>query len=152
MSSTDWERIRSISSSKKSIEKVSYFPSFFNVALKSHPSCLQIHDQINFYWTYYFLFHNSTSHYTIWYDRENAQNEEVEVYREVLNRYTLKGARDFLKTARRLEKERRNDEFLTQKMIETDSDLVMVSTCHLRNNLEWDNITIVTNRMLTISI
>lgn len=50
------------------------------------------------------------------------------MYREVLNRYTLKGARDFLKIARRLEKERRNDEFLTQKMIETDSDLVMVST------------------------
>ena len=60
------------------------------------------------------------------YVRENAQNEEVEVYREILNRYTLKGARDFLKIARRLEKERRNDEFLTQKMIETDSDLVMV--------------------------
>ena len=59
--------------------------------------------------------------------RENAQNEEVESYREILNRYTLKGARDFLKIARRLEKERRNDEFLTQKMIETDSDLVMVS-------------------------
>ena len=51
------------------------------------------------------------------------------MYREVLNRYTLKGARDFLKIARRLEKERRNDEFLTQKMIETDSDLVMVRTC-----------------------
>ena len=31
-----------------------------------------------------------------------------------------------MKIARRLEKERRNDEFLTQKMIETDSDLVMV--------------------------
>ena len=61
--------------------------------------------------------------------RENAQNEEVEVYREILNRYTLKGARDFLKIARRLEKERRNDEFLTQKMIETDSDLVMVRIC-----------------------
>jgi hypothetical protein len=38
---------------------------------------------------------------------------------------TLKGARDYLKIARRLEKERRNDEFLVQKMIETDADLVM---------------------------
>ena len=55
-----------------------------------------------------------------------------------------------MKIARRLEKERRNDEFLTQKMIETDSDLVMVSTCHVQNYFRSDNITIVLNQILNI--
>ena len=48
------------------------------------------------------------------------------MYRTTLQKYTLKGARDFLKVARRLEKERRNEEFLIQKMTETDNDLVQV--------------------------
>ena len=50
----------------------------------------------------------------------------MELYRSVLKKYSLKGAREYLKLARRLEKELRNEEFLVQKMIETDSDLVQV--------------------------
>jgi len=48
----------------------------------------------------------------------------VEQYRAVLQRYTLKVARDYLKVARRLEKERRNGEFLEEKLSESGSDLV----------------------------
>jgi superfamily II RNA helicase len=56
---------------------------------------------------------------------KNDIKEEIELYRSVLQKYSLKTARDYLKTARRLEKERRNDEFLMEKMVETDNDLVM---------------------------
>jgi hypothetical protein len=49
---------------------------------------------------------------------------EVEIYRNLLQKYTLKGARDYLKLARRLEKEKKNYEFLVEKMRETDNDLV----------------------------
>ena len=45
-------------------------------------------------------------------------------YRSVLQKYSLKVARDYLKTLRRLEKERKNEEFLLQKMAETDNELV----------------------------
>jgi hypothetical protein len=55
----------------------------------------------------------------------------VELYRSVLKKYSLKGAREYLKLARRLEKELRNEEFLVQKMIETDSDLVQVRLCEI---------------------
>lgn len=48
----------------------------------------------------------------------------VEQYRAVLQRHTLKVARDYLKVARRLEKERRNGEFLEEKLSESGSDLV----------------------------
>ena len=74
---------------------------------------------------------------------------QVEIYRSLLQKYTLKGARDYLKLARRLEKEKRysrhynhyyyyyyyyyydyyyyviiiNYEFLVEKMRETDNDL-----------------------------
>ena len=56
--------------------------------------------------------------------KERNEKVEIETYRTILQKYTLKGARDFLKIARRLEKERRNEEFLIQKMIETDNELV----------------------------
>lgn len=56
--------------------------------------------------------------------KERNEKVEIEMYRTILQKYTLKGARDYLKIARRLEKERRNEEFLIQKMIETDAELV----------------------------
>ena len=52
------------------------------------------------------------------------EKEDVELFRAALQKFTLKGARDYLKVARRLEKELRNNEFLLDKMAETDSDLV----------------------------
>ena len=52
------------------------------------------------------------------------QVSSVESYRAVLQKYTLKMSRDYLKLARRLEKELRNGEFLEQKLIESGSDLV----------------------------
>jgi len=57
--------------------------------------------------------------------KERSEKVEIEMYRQILQKYTLKGARDFLKIARRLEKERRNEEFLVQKMVETDNELVL---------------------------
>lgn len=56
--------------------------------------------------------------------KEKNEKVEVETYRRILQKYTLKGARDYLKLARRYEKELRNGEYLVEKMIETDSDLV----------------------------
>jgi len=56
--------------------------------------------------------------------KENDMKVEVEIYRNLLQKYTLKGARDYLKLARRLEKEKKNYEFLVEKMRETDNDLV----------------------------
>lgn len=50
--------------------------------------------------------------------------KQVEDFREVLQKYTLKGARDYFKIIRRLEKEKRNEEFLVEKMLESESELV----------------------------
>ena len=48
----------------------------------------------------------------------------VDAFRTVLQKYSLKTSRDYLKAARRLEKEQRNGEFLEQKLLESGSDLV----------------------------
>jgi hypothetical protein len=69
------------------------------------------------------------------------EDSNLEAYREVLQKYTLLGAREFLKLSRRLEKERRNEEFLLHKLAETDQDLVnaiadympLGTGLHLRN-------------------
>lgn len=53
-----------------------------------------------------------------------SENSDVEDYREVLQRYSLKKAREYLKLERRLEKEKRNGQFLEQKLEETANDLV----------------------------
>jgi len=45
-------------------------------------------------------------------------------YRDILRRYTLKGAREYLKIARKLEKETRNYEFLLDKMGDSENELV----------------------------
>lgn len=49
--------------------------------------------------------------------KEIGEKSEVDLYRNVLQKYTLKGARDYLKIVRKLEKERRNEEFLVEKML-----------------------------------
>ena len=66
---------------------------------------------------------------------------DIDMYRRVLQKYTLLGARQFLKLSRRLEKERRNKDFLLQRMVETDAELVnaiadympLGTGLHLRN-------------------
>ena len=49
----------------------------------------------------------------------------IEGYRETLQRYTLPGAREYLKLKRRLEKEVRNLNFQEERLSESDEDLVM---------------------------
>lgn len=50
--------------------------------------------------------------------------DTIEAYKQVLLKYSLKMSREYLKIIRRLEKEKKNEEFLIQKMVETDSELV----------------------------
>jgi len=38
----------------------------------------------------------------------------------------LKGAREYFRIIRRLEKEKRNEEFLVEKMVDSETDLVQV--------------------------
>ena len=75
---------------------------------------------------------------------KNAAKEpdpDVEVYRSVLQKYSLLAAREYLKLSRRLEKECRNENFLIQKLVETEADLVnaiadympLGTGLHLRN-------------------
>ena len=56
--------------------------------------------------------------------RSNSIKGDADIYREIFHKYSLKGARDYLKLARRLEKEKRNGEYLEMKLEETGSDLV----------------------------
>jgi superfamily II RNA helicase len=58
---------------------------------------------------------------------KNSDNELVSLddYRLTLRKYTLQGARDYLKLKRRLEKEVRSMEFQLEKMTESDEDLVL---------------------------
>lgn len=58
--------------------------------------------------------------------RIGEEQEVIESYRATLKKYSLQGARDYLKLMRRLDKEERNQEFLLQKMVDTDNDLVQV--------------------------
>lgn len=51
---------------------------------------------------------------------------QIEVYRTTLQKYTLRGARDFFKLLRRVEKERSNERFLLEKLDGSDQDLVEV--------------------------
>ena len=53
-----------------------------------------------------------------------SDSSAVEEYRQVLQKYTLKSSRDYLKLARRLEKERSNFEYLEQKLHESSAELV----------------------------
>lgn len=55
---------------------------------------------------------------------EVSEVSEEEIFREVLQRYGLPEARNFVKTARRLEKERSTLDYLMQKIRETEDDLV----------------------------
>ena len=55
--------------------------------------------------------------------RTNSEADIME-YRLVLQKYGLKVARDYLKLERRLEKEKRNGEFLHRKLTETANELV----------------------------
>jgi superfamily II RNA helicase len=48
----------------------------------------------------------------------------VDTYKTTLQTYTLQGAREYLKLKRRLEKERRSEEFQLEKISESDVDLV----------------------------
>lgn len=48
----------------------------------------------------------------------------VDGYKDLLRRYTLQGARDYFKLIRRLEKERKNEEFQVERIKEADVDLV----------------------------
>lgn len=58
--------------------------------------------------------------------RKSSSDEKssIESYRSVLQKYTLKVSRDYLKTARRLEKERKSGDFLEEKLSESGADLV----------------------------
>ena len=53
---------------------------------------------------------------------------QIEVYRSTLQKYTLRGARDFFKLLRRVEKERSNERYLLEKLDGSDQDLVEVHT------------------------
>ena len=55
---------------------------------------------------------------------KESDNSEIDEFRGILQKYSLKKAREYLKLERRLEKERRNGEFLQQKLEETATDLV----------------------------
>ena len=58
--------------------------------------------------------------------RETEGKKDIDVYRDTLRKYSLKVAREYYKLIRRYEKEKRNEEFLIEKLIETESDLVQV--------------------------
>eukprot|EP01041_Mallomonas_annulata_P017305 gene17305-35709_t len=72
---------------------------------------------------------------------EVLEISEEDLFRTVLQKYGLKDARDFVKTARRLEKEKSTLEYLFQKIRETDEDLIQAIAdymplgmgIHLRN-------------------
>ena len=51
----------------------------------------------------------------------------INEYRAVLQKHTLSSAREYLKLQRRVQKERRNYDFLLSKMKESEDDLVQVS-------------------------
>lgn len=50
----------------------------------------------------------------------------IETYRSTLQKYTLRGARDFFKLLRRVEKEKSNERYLLDKLDGSDQDLVEV--------------------------
>ena len=56
--------------------------------------------------------------------KAKSEASETEMFKTVLQKYTLKLSRDYLKVIRRLEKEKKNEEFLIQKLRETDAELV----------------------------
>ena len=53
-----------------------------------------------------------------------TMEDQIDAYRKVLQRHTLKEARNYLKLVRRLEKESRNQEFLLERMEASDQELV----------------------------
>jgi len=52
---------------------------------------------------------------------------EADLHRAVLQKYGLQEARDFLKISRRLDKERSTMEYLKQKQLDTEDDLIQVT-------------------------
>ncbi len=59
---------------------------------------------------------------------QTAQNDaaDSELHRAVLNRYTLKGARSYLKLVQGRQKEKRNLEYLAADQAQVDRDMVEV--------------------------
>ena len=53
-----------------------------------------------------------------------SETSDIDLFRSVLQKYSLKGSREYLKILRRLEKEKKNEEFLIQNLKDTDSELV----------------------------
>jgi hypothetical protein len=53
------------------------------------------------------------------------------VHRAILQKYGLKGAREYYKWYRRYDKEKRNEEFLIEKLIETEKELVQAITDYM---------------------
>ena len=51
-------------------------------------------------------------------------NQDVENHRSLLQKYTLAGARDYLKLLRRYEKEKKNYDFIVGKMLKSEYELV----------------------------
>ena len=70
---------------------------------------------------------------------KESDNSEIDEFRGILQKYSLKKAREYLKLERRLEKERRNGEFLQQKLEETATDLVNAIP-----NMPWASATLRT--------
>lgn len=56
--------------------------------------------------------------------KSSDDSSVIDSYRMLLQTYTLQGARDYFKLIKRLEKERRAEEFLLEKSNEADEDLV----------------------------
>eukprot|EP01035_Chromulina_nebulosa_P019087 gene19087-24915_t len=56
--------------------------------------------------------------------KETEVKKEIEIFRSILQHYSLKTAREFYKLLRRYEKEKRNEEFLIEKLIDTETDLI----------------------------
>ena len=52
------------------------------------------------------------------------EDSVVSDHRNILQKYTLPGARDYLKLIRRLEKEKKNYEYLVSKMLSSENELV----------------------------
>ena len=59
--------------------------------------------------------------------REIEQNSEEQICRNVLLKYGLKQAREYVKIVRRLEKEKSNLKYLEDKLTDSDDELVYVS-------------------------
>jgi superfamily II RNA helicase len=55
-----------------------------------------------------------------------SESKKEDSYRDVLLKYGLKDAREFVKISRRIDKEKGNLDYLLQKISDTDDDLITV--------------------------